>query len=252
MTADARTADSPTADSLTGDAAGPPVERSPVVRVAAVDDHPTLLLGIEALLEQERMDYLGGAGTVAELLSRGQRPDVVLLDLRLADRSRPEANVGALLAAGAEVVVYTEGQQPARAREALRAGARTVVLKRHPPETLLAAVLDAASGSTHPTHELAGLLVDEPWLDPQLSPRERQVLHLYASNMPSKSVARRLGLKDDTIKTHLRRIKAKYTAIGRECGTKLDLRDRAVEDGVYDPDDQDQPLPEGPAPLRPW
>ena len=65
-----------------------------------------------------------------------------------------------------------------------------------------------------------------------LSEREREALRLYAANLPAKSVARRMGVSEGTVKVYLRRVRSKYQALNRPAATKLDLYRRAVEDGI--------------------
>ena len=73
-------------------------------------------------------------------------------------------------------------------------------------------------------------------LRPLLAPRQREVLIAYAaSNEVVHVVARRLQMTKETLKTHLRRIRAKYREIGRPAPTRRDLYVRAVEDGLVDP-----------------
>ncbi len=67
---------------------------------------------------------------------------------------------------------------------------------------------------------------------PQLSSQERRTLVLYASGMPLKSVATRLGVSSETAKSYLERVRAKYEACGREARSKVELRKRAEEDGL--------------------
>jgi DNA-binding CsgD family transcriptional regulator len=77
---------------------------------------------------------------------------------------------------------------------------------------------------------------------PALSARQREVLEAYVSSSDLlPTVARRLGMDPETVKTHLRRIRAKYADVGRPAPTRRDLYVRAVEDGVLPP-------PSG----RPW
>lgn len=71
---------------------------------------------------------------------------------------------------------------------------------------------------------------------PTLSPRQRDVLVAYASgNELLPVVARRLGMDEETLKTHLRRLRAKYRSAGRPAPTRRDLYVRAVEDGLVPP-----------------
>jgi DNA-binding CsgD family transcriptional regulator len=71
---------------------------------------------------------------------------------------------------------------------------------------------------------------------PKLSPRQRDVLVAYAAgNELMPAVARSLGIDPETLKTHLRRIRAKYREVGRPAPTRRDLYVRAVEDGLLPP-----------------
>lgn len=203
--------------------------------VAAVDDHPALLLGLTAAFtEIDGIDFIGTAATVGELLESGAHPDVVLLDLRLDDGSTPAHNVRDLRDAGSSVVVYTQGQSAHDARAALGAGALTIVNKTAPLHELLDVLTEAAQGETRPTTELAQALETDRLLTPALSSREREVLRLYAADLPAKSVARRIGLSEGTVKVYLRRVRAKYEALDRRATTKLELYQRAVEDGLIE------------------
>ena len=71
---------------------------------------------------------------------------------------------------------------------------------------------------------------------PKLSPRQGDVLVAYAScNDLLPVVARRLGMDEETLKTHLRRLRAKYRVVGRPAPTRRALYVRAVEDGLVPP-----------------
>jgi DNA-binding NarL/FixJ family response regulator len=204
------------------------------LRVGAVDDHPALLDGIRTTLERDgpQIVLLRAAGCVPELLAGPDGFDVVLLDLRLRDGSRPYDNVLQLRRHGCGVLVYTQGDDPALTRDALGAGALGVVLKSDPLDALAAAIRTVAAGDTVVSSELAGVLEGASRLPAALSDRERDVLRLYGSGLPAKSVARRLGITEDTAKHYLKRIRAKYAGLDRAAATKLDLYQRAVEDGV--------------------
>lgn len=210
------------------------------VRVGAVDDHPAVLEGIRAVLAYRAPDleFVRFAGTVGALLQGGDPGlDVVLLDLRLDDGSRPAENVARLRESGVRVLVFTQGDDNDLTREALRAGALGVVHKSEPGPAIAEAVRTVAAGDTVVSQRLAAALQGAPALPAHLTERERDVLRLYASNLPAKSVARRLGVTEGTVKEYLKRIRAKYAGLDRPAGTKLELYRRAVEDGVLGPDD---------------
>lgn len=71
---------------------------------------------------------------------------------------------------------------------------------------------------------------------PRLAARQREVMIAYAgSNDLVKVVARRLAMRPETLKTHLRRIRAKYEEVGRPARTRRDLYVLAVQDGLLPP-----------------
>lgn len=71
---------------------------------------------------------------------------------------------------------------------------------------------------------------------PRLSARQREVLIAYSAGSDLLEVAaRRTGMKAETFKTHLRRIRAKYEDAGRPAPTRRDLYVRAVQDGLLPP-----------------
>jgi DNA-binding NarL/FixJ family response regulator len=210
------------------------------LRIAAVDDHPALLAGLRLELArlEPSLEFVATAPTVPDLLfqlAEAVVPDVVLLDLRLGDGSRPADNVRSLLEAGSRVLVYTEGRVHTEALEALQAGAQGVLLKDRPVATVVEALRAVADGDTVPSAETAAALQVDESLTSHLSPQERRVLELYAGGMPARSVALRLGVTLETAKSYLKRIRAKYAAADRPAYTRMELYRRAVEDGVLAP-----------------
>lgn len=204
------------------------------VRVAAVDDHVPVRRGVAAMLAgADDVEVVTTVGTVDELLGPDAADvDVVLLDLHLADGSHPADNVTRLVAAGADVLVYSSLTDAGLLREALVAGALGVVHKGQDAPDLLSAVRDVAAGQPLLTTEWAATL-DAARGDsrPALSEREAEALSLYASGLPMKSAARRMGISLGSFREYLLRVRRKYADVDRPATTKLDLYHRAVEDG---------------------
>jgi len=69
----------------------------------------------------------------------------------------------------------------------------------------------------------------------ELSSRERDVLALYAAGLQAKQIARQLSIAVSTVSQYLERIRAKYASIGRAGRTRVDLYERAFEDGLITP-----------------
>lgn len=204
-----------------------------VKRVGVVEDHSSVVLGLEVMLSRHPdLVVAASAPTVAGLLSQRVELDLVLLDLRLADGSSPTANVEALRARGLEALVFTGAENPHLVRLAARAGVLGVVRKSAPEEQVVEAIAAAALGRQVVTTEWAAAIDADPDLsDVGLSPRQQEVLALYASGEKADRVARLTGLSSHTVNEYVGKIRAKYAAAGRPAQTKIELFKRAVEDG---------------------
>jgi len=205
------------------------------VRVAIVDDHEAVRLGFAGTCAQFDFDLVGSAPTVDELLMQidGKDCEVVVTDLSLADGSLVEENVERLIAANTAVLIFSIADKPALMRSAVKAGATAIVPKSQPMAELAEAIRLAAQGVIINNSETSALIdADNFFKDANLSPREREVLSLYASGMSLKQVAYQLQIKQSSAKEHIDRVRVKYAKLGREAATKVDLFKRAVEDGI--------------------
>ena len=213
--------------SVTGDAGW--------IDVAVVDDHPIIRDGITcwAAVPESGIRVVATATTVdAVLAGPGRGARVVLLDLDLGDGTTVAQNVAAISAAGPAVLVLSASDRPAAVRDAIRAGAGGYVLKQEEAAELRAAIQAVAAGEDWVSPRLAYIFATDDALDrPMLSAQETRTLRLYAAGLPIKSVARRLGIAEETAKQYVRRVREKYSQANRAAPTKVDLYHRAVEDG---------------------
>ena len=157
-----------------------------------------------------------------------------------ADPNRRAALGEALAAApDIEVLAWADSPEPLAVL-----GTRTdVCLCGAPPSAEDAARLQALGcrivvddGDPVAAVRTAGLGAPGQAVSPHLSARQREALLAYvSSNDLLPTVARRLGMDPETMKTHLRRIRTKYAAAGRPAPTRWDLYRRAVEDGLLQP-----------------
>jgi two-component system, NarL family, nitrate/nitrite response regulator NarL len=205
------------------------------IDVGVVDDHPVILDGVTGWVSVpgSGISVVATAPTVGALLAGpGHRADVVLLDLDLGDGTTPGQNVAAIRAAGPAVLVLSASARPAAVRGAMRAGARGYVLKHEEATELRAAIRAVAAGEDWVSPRLACIFATDDAPDrPALSAQETRTLQLYATGLPIKSVARRLGISEETAKQYVRRVREKYAVANRAAPTKVDLYHRAVEDG---------------------
>ncbi len=211
-----------------------PRARESVIRIAHVDDHETVQLGLTALVAGEPdLEVVISAFTVDEILDRLDGVDLVVLDLRLSDGSSPSSNIAALQDRQARVLAFTGADDPLTLRAASRAGVLGILRKSESRQVILEAMRRAARGMSVASTEWAAALDSDPELaSAGLSPKERQVLGMYASGEKSQTVASRTGLSPNTVSEYVRRIRNKYAKAGRPAPTKVDLFKRAVEDGV--------------------
>jgi DNA-binding NarL/FixJ family response regulator len=210
-----------------------------MTRVALIDDHESVRLGLEAACARggtEAVVFSGSAVTAYldwRRFSGAAPADVVVLDLTLGDGTTVTENVRRLTSDGSSVIIHSVADRPSAVREALAAGAAGVVSKASPIGDVIAAIRTVADGEPLNNVEWASAVEgDRAFADAQLSAREREVLRLYAAGLPLKVVAERLGVAYSTAKENITRVRIKYVEVGRPAPTKVDLLRRAMEDGI--------------------
>ena len=179
------------------------------LRLVVVDDHPIVrdgLAGIFAL--EEDIDVVGQAGSGPEALAvvAERDPDLVLMDLRMPGGDGFAA-IRQLRERGGRprVLVLTTYDTERDVRRAMAAGADGYLLKDLPRDQLVAAVRELMNGSPR-TH------IDAPHGSQlSLTDRETDVLALVADGLTNRAVARKLGISEATVKTHLAHV---YTKLG--------------------------------------
>lgn len=180
------------------------------IRVALVDDHRLVRVGLRSLLESSPgFVVVGEAGDGEEALALldACEPDVVLMDLSMPRVDGVEATRAVRERhPGVRVLVLTSFTDRARVQEVLAAGATGYVLKDCEPAELLSAVRAAAAGHVPLDPRVAGALLPSSGGGPTLSPREEEVLRLVAQGMANKQIGRALGITERTVKAHLGRV----------------------------------------------
>jgi len=203
-----------------------------VIRVALVDDQALLRAGFRSLVESEDdLEVVGEAadGTEALALVRRERPDVVLMDIRMPGvdglAATKEICADPSLA-GTRVIILTTFDLDEYVFEAVREGASGFLVKDTEPAELLAAIRRVHAGDALLSPRVTRRLITEfasrsrgsgaaAALD-VLTAREREVVALVGEGLTNDEIARRLFLSPTTAKTHVSRAM-----------TKLGARDRA-------------------------
>jgi DNA-binding NarL/FixJ family response regulator len=223
-----------------------------MIRVLIADDQALVRTGFRVILNAEPdLEVVGEAADGRETIEavRTQRPDVVLMDIRMPNLDGIEATRRLAAAAHApRVLILTTFDLDQYVYEALRAGASGFLLKDATAEELLQAVRVVAAGEALLSPSITRRLIadyarrpppnERPAALDELTPRELEVLRLIARGLSNRDIARKLVLGDATIKTHVARIFA-----------KLDLHDRtqavvlAYETGLITPGDSETATP---------
>jgi two-component system response regulator NreC len=187
------------------------------ITIVLADDHPVVRSGLRMLLEAEPdMEVVAEAGDVdaARRYTLGHKPTVLVLDLSMPGGSSLEAIPKiALVSPDTSVVILTMQEDPAFAREALRAGARGYVLKHAAGTELVQAIRAAAGGGTWLNPALGARMaasLDRPVGElADLSEREVEVLRLIALGHTNNEIAQQLSLSVRTIESHRAHIQEK-------------------------------------------
>ena len=183
------------------------------IRIVVADDHPIVRAGIVGLLEQAQgIEVVGEAadGSEAVELAASERPDLVLMDLRMPGVDGASATASIVAAGeGTRVLVLTTYETDDHILAAIEAGASGYLLKAAPQAEILAGIRAVAAGETVLAPSIAAKLVSRVRADaasaapPALSPRELQVLTLVADGCSNPEIARELYIGEATVKTHL-------------------------------------------------
>ena len=190
----------------------------PKIRIVIADDHTVLRESLAALLRsQSDFAVVGKAanGTRTLHLVRTHPPDVLVLDLFMPSGNGFEV-LRTLDRAGSRVasVVLTGSDSQLDYAQAVRLGARGLVLKTDGPQRLFSAIRSVAHGELAFSDELANQVLHTmaDGSKPQaaslsrLTAREREIAGLIAQGLKNRDIARQLAISENTVKRHLQSI----------------------------------------------
>lgn len=197
------------------------------ISILVVDDHALLREGVRAMLAtQGDMQIIGEADNGQRAVEEYARlrPDIVLMDLQMADMPGLDA-IAAIRAADphARIIVLTTYSGDGRAIKALRAGAMGYLLKASLRKQLLDAIRSVHLGGKHLDATVATAIALHVLEDP-LTDREITVLSLAAWGNSNKQIAARLDISEETVKGHMKSIFSKLDATDRTHAVTIAIR----------------------------
>lgn len=193
------------------------------IRILVADDHPVVRDGIVSIVEAEKdISVVAQAGDGVETVELVKKllPDIVLLDLRMPrlDGLEVIAQIQSLHLP-TKIIVLTTFDSEQDVHQALKAGARSYLLKDTPRPVLLDTIRQVHAGKTCIPPRIGQKLV-ENMSRPVLSARELDVLKLVAEGKSNSDIGDQLGITEGTVKTHVKSLLKKLQVPGRTAAVK--------------------------------
>ena len=222
------------------------------IRVLLIDDHRSVLWGLEKLIDSEKpkMQVVGKFTSFAEAATQLKQlsPDIILLDLDLGGEQGIDVIPQLAPITQAKILVLTGSRDTALHDRCIIAGAKGVLLKEESADTILTAIERVHEGQLWMDQARMGRIILElsrkkftEEHDPErkkidsLTPRERQIVMAVTSHAGStgNDIAKQLHVSESTLRNHLSSIYAKL-----ELTNRLELWDYAHQHGLNkDPKD---------------
>jgi DNA-binding NarL/FixJ family response regulator len=197
------------------------------ITILSVEDHPVFREGLSAILgSQPDMHLVAQAENAVEAIEefRRLRPDVTLMDLRLAGSN----GIDTLIAIRGEfpkarIIMLTTSDSDGEIQRALRAGASAYILKSMPKKELLEVIRSVHAGRRAVPPDVAAVIA-EHFGEEELTARELEVLRLIHDGYRNKQIADRLAIAETTVNFHIKNIVSKLSANDRTHAVTIAVR----------------------------
>lgn len=199
--------------------------------VVVVDDHTVLRSGLRYVLQPHNIRVVGDTGTLEEAkeLVASEKPDVVVVDVRLAEQDGVEL-IKELARKRSRVIAYSAYSDSRLLARAIDAGALGFVVKDGSAEELAESIRTVSKGQRWLPRPLSDEEIDDAIQTklPMLSRREREILGLLSRGLSTDEVAADLKLSAHTVRTHVKNAMRKLEASTRAHAVAIALRELSI------------------------
>jgi two-component system NarL family response regulator len=198
--------------------AHPMADNVPQIRIAIIDDHPAVLLGLSNMLsthaDMEVVAALSSAMQLNKLEIKGE-VDVLLIDLRMPDIGGIEATaIARVRFPRAQILIISSYETDEEIFRVIKAGASGYIIKNAPEEEIIHAIHRVKAGKRYLNQHLAKKLSERLERD-ALTAREVEIVHHVARGLTNKQIGDQLSISEHTVRNHVNSIISKMQAQDR-------------------------------------
>lgn len=206
-------------------------------KILLVDDHGIVRQGVKMILEAEAgFTVVGEAANANEAVAKSSelQPDVVVMDIHLADSDGIEASSRILSAQpSAKIIILSAETTPDVVNHALQSGVSGYVIKEEAGDEVIRAIKTVLTGRFYLCPSITTALIrannfcTPPPPALTLTDREKEVLYFVATGLRNKEIAEKLGLSIKSVEANRSRLMSKLG-----CGSAAELVRFAVREGI--------------------
>lgn len=203
------------------------------MRIAIADDHDMVRDGVKWSLDgKDDVQIVGEASTGHEAirLLEHEQPDVMILDLRMGGTSGFDVlDTARRTGSPTRIVVMSMHDESSHVRRALALGASAYILKNSGRRELWRAIESVVAGDRYVQGDLVGALAEDDAASVGITDRERQILTMVAEGLENKQIARAIDLSEETVKSYLRNLFARWDVSSRAEAVAIAIRLGIIE-----------------------
>jgi NarL family two-component system response regulator LiaR len=212
------------------------VNKEERIKVLIVDDHPVVRSGLATMLMAfDDLELVGEAssGEIALAKCQVSIPDVILMDMIMPGMDGLETTRAILnLYPSVKIIMLTSFTKESMVQDALEAGATSYILKDssidHLAEAIRLSFADQPTLSPQATRSLVKSKTGKSSFDPDLTPREKQVLALVADGFSNEAIAHQLVISSATVRHHVSACISKLGAKNRTHAASIAIKHKLI------------------------